>query len=169
MLVIGYIGLIVGFGCLGLLKAMRIRKRPREIREFVQALTLLDTEIYWGATPLPGAFSVLKERTESPWKEFFGGLELCLRKGENSWTSWEKACKDHQRKTCLQDEEWGIIRGIGKGLGRSDRNEQHKILELAQKQLHNTDEKARLQVESKAKMWSYLGFLGGMVIVICIM
>ncbi|NLI91869.1 MAG: stage III sporulation protein AB [Peptococcaceae bacterium] len=169
MLVIGYLGLIIGFGSLGLLQAMRIRKRPREIREFVQALVLLDTEIYWGATPLPAAFSVLKEWTESPWKEFFGKLEQYLRRGENAWTSWEKACKEQQKKTCLLDEDWGIIRGIGKGLGRSDRCEQHKNLELAQKQLAHADEKARLQADSKAKMWSYLGFLGGMVIVIFIM
>jgi stage III sporulation protein AB len=169
MLIIGYIGLIVGFGCLGLLKAMRIRKRPQEIREFIQALALLDTEIYWGATPLPAAFAVLQERTEAPWKQFFAELESGLKNGENAWMAWAKTCKEQQRKTCMQDEEWGIIQGIGRGLGRSDRSEQHKILELAQKQLGHADEKARMQADGKAKMWSYLGFLGGIVIVIMIM
>ncbi len=43
MLVLGYLGLIIGFGCLGMLKAMRIRKRPQEIREMINALALLDT------------------------------------------------------------------------------------------------------------------------------
>jgi stage III sporulation protein AB len=96
-------------------------------------------------------------------------LEIKLRRGENAWTSWEKVIKEQRRKTCLNDEDWRIIQGIGKGLGRSDRNEQHKILELAQRHLSGAGETARQQADSKAKMWSYLGFLGGMAIVIFIM
>jgi stage III sporulation protein AB len=169
MLIIGYLGLIIGFGFLGMIKAMQIRKRPREIREMIQALALLDTEIYWGAAPLPEAFAVLKERTEAPWNTFFSELERRLRKGENAWSSWEKVSNEQRKRCCLTEEDWKIIRGIGKGLGRSDRHEQHKILELAQRHLSNVDEKARQQADSKAKMWSYLGFLGGMAMVIFIM
>jgi stage III sporulation protein AB len=169
MLVLGYLGLIIGFGCLGMLKAMRIRKRPQEIREMINALALLDTEIYWGTTPLPEAFSVLKERTDSPWQDFFSQLEQNIRRGQSASAAWEQASAEQKRKTCLLEDDWKIIRGIGKGLGRSDRSEQHKILELAQKHLAHVHEKARQQVDSKAKMWSYLGFLGGMAIVIFIL
>jgi len=169
MLIMGYLGLIIGFGCLGIIKAMHIKKRPREIREMIQALAMLDTEIFWGATPLPEAFAVLKERTDSPWKDFFSELEDKVRSGENALSAWEKVIQEQRRKFCLNEEDWRIIKGIGKGLGRSDRSEQHKILELAQKQLSHADENARQQVDSKAKMWSYLGFLGGMTVVIFIM
>ncbi len=169
MLVIGYLGLIIGFGCLGILKAMQIRKRPREIREMINALALLDTEIYWGATPLPEAFAVLQQRTDPPWKEFFAELEGEIRKGKNASKAWEDVIARHQRRTCLSEDDWRAIRDIGKGLGRSDRSEQHKILELAQKHLAHVDEKARQQVDGKAKMWSYLGFLGGLAAVIFIL
>lgn len=169
MLMLGYLGLIVGFGCLGILKAMKIKKRPQEIREMISALALLDTEIYWGTTPLPEAFAVLRERTDSPWQEFFSKLEQNIRKGQSASSAWEKAIAEHKRKTCLLEEDWKIIKGIGKGLGRSDRSEQHKILELAQKHLSHVDEKARQQVDGKAKMWSYLGFLGGAAVVIFIL
>lgn len=166
MLIIGYLGMIIGLGCLGLLKAFQIKKRPREIRGMINALTLLDTEIYWGVTPLPEAFKVLKERTEPPWEEFFGKLEEKLRKGENAFKAWETTIQEQRKRTCLTDSDWKIIREIGKGLGRSDRNEQHKQLELAQKHLTAIDGKAGQEAESKAKMWSYLGFLGGIAVVI---
>lgn len=169
MLILGYAGLIIGFGCLGILKAMHIRKRPQEIRELINALALLDTEIFWGVTPLPQAFCILKERTEPPWAGFFHQLELELKNGNTILTTWDKVIKEQQKKFSLHDEDWRIVKGIGKGLGRSDRSEQHKILELAKRQLTQADETARQQVDSKAKMWSYLGFLGGMTVVIFIM
>ncbi len=166
MLVIGYLVLIIGFGCLGLLKAGQIKKRPREIREMINALALLDTEIYWGATPLPAAFAVIKDRTDSPWKEFFGNLEEEINQGENALQAWETCIMRLRKKACLIEEDWRIIKGIGKSLGRSDRNEQHKHLELAQKHLAALYEKTKNQADLKAKMWSYLGFLGGMAVVI---
>ncbi|HHV63632.1 MAG TPA: stage III sporulation protein AB [Peptococcaceae bacterium] len=168
MLKFGYWILIIGFGCLGLWKAAQIRKRPKEIRAMINALALLDTEIFWGVTPLPEAFRVLKDRAEPPWREFFAIAEEKLRKGENAASAWESTICEQKIKTCLTEDDWKIIKEIGKGLGRSDRNEQHKQLELAQKHLSLIDNQVSQQAEKKAKMWSYLGFLGGLAVVICI-
>lgn len=163
-----YLGLVIGFGCLGLWKAREIRKRPKEIRAMINALALLDTEIYWGVTPLPEAFRSLKERTDSPWREFFAMAEEKLRKGETASLAWETTSGQQRRNTSLTDEDWKIIREIGKGLGRSDRNEQHKQLELALRHLSLIEQQIGQQADQKAKMWSYLGFLAGMATVICI-
>jgi len=169
MLIFAYLVLIMGLGCLGLVKASQIKKRPREIREMINALSLLDTEIYWGATPLPAAFEVIRERTDRPWKEFFGKLSERLSEGENVSTAWETTIREQRNKVCLTEEDWKIINNLGKWLGRSDRTEQHKHLELGQKHLAAACEKAGTHSDKKAKMWSYLGFLGGMALVIFIM
>ena len=169
MLIIGYLGLIFGFGCLGLLKAMQIKRRPQEIREMINALALLDTEIFWGSTPLPEAFAILKARVESPWEIFFADLETKLRAGANAASAWESVIQHQRKKFSLLEDDWKIIKSLGKGLGRSDRNDQHKQLELVQRHLNSIAERARENAESKAKMWSYLGFLSGMAIVIFIM
>lgn len=166
MLIIGYLGMIIGLGCLGLLKALQIKRRPREIRALINALVLLDTEIYWGLTPLPEAFQVIKDRTEFPWKGFFQQLEEKIRRGANASDAWEKTIHEQRKKASLSNDDWRIIQEIGKGLGRSDRNEQHKQLELAQKHLASIDDKVRQDADNKAKMWSYLGFLGGIAVVI---
>lgn len=169
MNIIGYLALIIGCGCLGLLKAMQIKRRPQEIREMINALALLDTEIFWGSTPLPEAFRNLKERVEPPWKGFFSQLETSLTDGANAASAWHNTIQNQRNKFSLLEDDWKVINGLGKGLGRSDRNEQHKQLELVQRHLNSVAEGARENAESKAKMWSYLGFLSGMAIVIFIM
>lgn len=166
MIILGSFILIIGCGSLGLYLASRIRKRPVELRECLTALTLLDTEIFWGGTPLPEAFSTLKERMDGPWRGFFAELEQRLQGGEGANLAW-KATITHQMKSfCLKPEDWQVIQDVGKGLGRSDRHEQHKQIELVKQQVALIKENASQWADRQAKMWAYLGFLGGIAGVI---
>lgn len=165
-LVTGSIGLIAGCGGLGLWLAARIRRRPKELREGLTALGLLDTEIFWGSTPLPEAFVILSERTDEPWRGFFREMQQRIQDGESAGTAWRAAAVHHTGNFCLKPEDWQVIRDVGKGLGRSDRHEQHKQLELVQRQLELLKEQAGLWADRQAKMWSYLGFLCGLAGVI---
>ena len=161
MLVLGCIAIIAGCGCLGLWLAYRIRRRPLELRECSMALALLDTEIVWGATPLPEAFCIVKERTDTPWQGFFAELQERLERGESASTAWKETVVTRSDRFCLKPEDWHVISDVGKGLGRSDRTEQHKQIELVQRQLILMKEQAEIWSGKQAKMWSYLGFLGG--------
>lgn len=161
MLILGCMVLIAGCGCLGLWFAYRIRRRPQELRECSMALALLDTEIVWGATPLPEAFGILKERTDAPWQGFFGELKERLSQGESAGIAWKETIIAQNNHFCLKPEDWNVIGDVGKGLGRSDRTEQHKQIELVQRQLMVIKEQAETWSGKQAKMWSYLGFLGG--------
>lgn len=161
MLILGCVAIIAGSGSLGLWLANRIRRRPVELRACLMALALLDTEIVWGSTPLPEAFGILKERTDAPWQGFFGELQARLQRGESANSAWQEAVKSQRSHFCLKEEDWQVICDVSKGLGRSDRQEQHKQLELVQRQLTMTKDQAGIWAEKQAKMWSYLGFLGG--------
>ncbi len=161
MLILGCIAIIAGCGCMGLWSANRIRRRPVELREGLMALALLDTEIVWGSTPLPEAFGVVKERTDTPWKEFFGELQERLQRGESASTAWQETILAQNLHFCLKKEDWQVIRDVSKGLGQSDSTEQHKRLELVQRQLALMKDQAGIWSEKQAKMWSYLGFLCG--------
>lgn len=166
MVLLGSLILILGCGSLGLYLAARIRKRPMELRECLTALTLLDTEIFWGRTPLPEAFSILKERTDGAWKSFFLELENRLQGGEGANLAWQGTITHQMKNFCLKPEDWQVIQDVGKGLGRSDRHEQHKQIELVKQQVVMLKEQATQWAEKQAKMWSYLGFLGGIAGVI---
>jgi len=161
MLIFGCVILIAGCGSLGLWVAHRIKLRPVELRGCLMALALLDTEIVWGATPLPEAFSIVKERTDQPWQGFFAELQERLQHGESASLAWKAAILEQSQNFCLKKEDWQVIGDVGKGLGRSDSQEQHKQLELVQRQLALMKEQAGLWSDKQAKMWSYLGFLCG--------
>lgn len=161
MLIIGCVALIAGCGSLGLWLANRIRLRPVELRGCLMALALLDTEIVWGATPLPEAFSIVKERTDQPWQGFFAELQERLQRGESASLAWKATISKQNQYFCLKQEDWQVISDVGKGLGRSDSREQHKQLELVQRQLALMKDQAGIWSDKQAKMWSYLGFLCG--------
>jgi len=166
MTIIGSLILILGCGSLGLYLAARIRKRPIELRECLVALTLLDTEILWGGTPLPEAFATLKDRTDGAWRGFFAELEQRLQKGEGANPAWKATIQQQMKNFCIKPEDWQVIQDVGKGLGRSDRHEQHKQIELVKQQIVLIKDQASEWSEKQAKMWSYLGFLGGIAGVI---
>lgn len=166
MVIFASILLILGCGSLGLYLAARIKKRPVELRECLTALTLLDTEIFWGGTPLPEAFALLKQRTEGAWRGFFAELERKVQEGESANTAWQQTIQKEEKNFCLKDEDWQVIQNLSKGLGRSDRQEQHKQIELVKQQVRDLQEQALLWSDKQAKMWSYLGFLCGIAGVI---
>lgn len=168
MLIIGSLGLIAACGGLGLWLADRARRRPLELRACLVALSLLDTEIYWGATPLPEACAGIAERSEAPWRGFFEEIQDRIESGEGAWSAWKATVANQNKHFCLKPEDWLVILDVGKGLGRSDRLEQHKQLEMVQKQLGQVREQAAAWAEKQAKMWSYLGFLLGFAVVIFI-
>ncbi len=161
MLIIGCVALIAGCGSMGLWLAHRIRLRPVELRGCLMALALLDTEIVWGSTPLPEAFCLVKERTDQPWQGFFAELQERLQRSESANLAWKATILTQNKRFCLKQEDWQVISDVGKGLGRSDSHEQHKQLELVQRQLALMKEQAGLLSDKQAKMWSYLGFLCG--------
>ncbi|HVJ48907.1 stage III sporulation protein AB [Desulfitobacterium sp.] len=166
MIVLASLILILGCGSLGLYLAARIKKRPVELRDCLTALTLLDTEIIWGGTPLPEAFALLKQRTEGAWKGFFAELERRVQEGESANSAWSQTIQTEAKKFCLKPEDWQVIQNVGKGLGRSDRQEQHKQIELVKQQIRDVQEQALVSSDKQAKMWSYLGFLCGIAGVI---
>lgn len=166
MHILGCLGLILGCGSIGLWLAGRARRRPGELRACLTALALLDTEIYWGATPLPEAFESLRMRMEKPWAGFFAEIQEHIEKGEAAWPAWKKTVANQNSNFCLKKEDWLVILDVGKGLGRSDRQEQHKQLDLVQKQLIVLRDQAAAWAEKQAKMMSYLGFLFGFAVVI---
>ena len=166
MLILGALAIILGCGSIGLYQARRIRRRPQELRSCSTALSLLDTEIYWGSTPLPEAFTTIGERADEPWQRFFTELADRLKRGDSAGTAWNQVIEEQQGRFCLKSDDWLIIKDVGKGLGRSDRREQHKQLDRVQKQLEEIREQAAEWAGKQAKLWSYMGFLMGVAGVI---
>ncbi|MCL1789799.1 MAG: stage III sporulation protein AB [Peptococcaceae bacterium] len=168
MVLIRYTIIIIGLGWLGLWRASVIRKRLKQLELFGHALSLLDTEIFWGMTPLPVAFRRL-QRTGFPWGNFFLGVAEGLDNGGQIGETWREVVMAQKSYFCLSDSDWELVNRLGDCVGRTDRHEQHKQVVLIREQIQGTEESQRTDAERQARMWSYFGFLGGIAVVIAIL
>lgn len=168
MALIRYAVIIIGLGCLGLWRASSIRKRLRQLELFGHALSLLDTEIFWGMTPLPVAFRRL-QRVGFPWSNFFLAVAEGLENGGQLEATWGEVVKSQKSYFCLTEEDWMLVNRLGDCAGRTDRHEQHKQFMLIRNQIQGLEENQRQDGERQARMWSYFGFLGGIAVVIAIL
>ncbi|MCL1919060.1 MAG: stage III sporulation protein AB [Peptococcaceae bacterium] len=168
MALIKYAVIIFGLGWLGLWRASVIRKRLRQLELFGHALSLLDTEIFWGMTPLPVAFRRL-QRVGFPWGNFFLAVAEGLEGGGQIESTWREVVEQQRRLFYLTEEDWLLVNRLGECAGRTDRHEQHKQVMLIRNQVQTLEESQRQTAERQARMWSYFGFLGGIAVVIAVL
>lgn len=161
---------IVFFGCglAGMLVARGYSLRPVELRSFQAALYMLETEIAYAATPLTEALQTLAERSDRRVAPFFRYVlaELSAAPGITFREAWEEALKKFYRQTSLIKSDLAVLNNLGRALGRSDRQDQRRHLRLAGEQIGAAAARAQKEAPAQAKLWNYLGFLGGLVIVL---
>lgn len=162
--------LVVVFSCtlIGLTVASAYSRRPGEIRALQNALQLLETEIAYGATPLPDALSSVAERCDSRVALLFSlsARELMTMRGITAREAWEYALAEFYPKSALNRVDRSILLELGNSLGVSDREDQIKHLMLAKEQLKLEQAKAEDASIKNTKVYNYLGFLGGLTIVL---
>ncbi len=165
---IGALLIISGCGYAGFTIAKKYRNRPRELHYLRSALQMLETEIAYGATPLPDALELVAARCAKEVAELFSQTREALLSGEGvtAGEAWERALKKFYTHSAINAGDAAILRALGMSLGISDREDQIKHLHLAQEQLKIEIAKAEEEAAKNVKLYNYLGFLGGLSIVI---
>lgn len=165
---LGAIIIITCTGLLGMSKARKYALRPAELRNLQSALQILETEIIYGATPLPEAMEQVAARTEKSISSFFGNVrkELLSMTGCTVKEAWDRALELFASRTVLDKADISILRQLGTYLGMSDREDQAKHLHLAMEQLKLEAANAAEKAKTHVKLWNYLGFLSGLLLVI---
>ncbi|MCL6639311.1 MAG: stage III sporulation protein AB [Firmicutes bacterium] len=166
--VIGAALLILACGSLGLGRAAAYRRRPAELRAIRSALTMLETEIVYGATALPEAFARVSRRCDRAVAPLFQAAaeELEAMSGLTAAEAWDRALRFYYPATSLAPQDLAPLRDLGASLGVSDREDQRRHLRLAVEQLGAGGAAAELEAAKNEKIWSYMGFLGGLMIVL---
>lgn len=164
---LGAITVITCTGYLGMLKARKYALRPKELRNLQAALQILETEIIYGATPLPEAMELVAARAEKSVAFLFyhAGQELLSMTGCTVKEAWDKALDMFSSRTVLENSDLVILRQLGNCLGMSDREDQAKHLRLAMEQLKIESVNAMEKSRTHVKLWNYLGFLTGLMLV----
>ena len=130
---------------------------------------MLETEVVYSATHLPEALARVAgncDRLGEPFQP--GSAEFAASTGITAANAWENALIHYYPGTALKPQDLSILRSLGSSLGRSDREDQVKHLHLAMEQIKSAMAGAEEEAARNVKLWSYLGFLGGLITVLVI-
>lgn len=166
----GAVLLIAACGYAGWNISRHYANRPRELRQFMAALQMLETEIIYAATPLPDALSGIAARVDPRVASFFRQVvqELKSNRGCSAREAWTGALEKYRPGSDLDQGDLGILNSLGNCIGMSDREDQGKHLRLALEQLKIAHAAAEETAARNVKLWNYAGLLGGLVIVLAL-
>jgi stage III sporulation protein AB len=145
--------------------------RVRTLRALLVGLQNLETEIHYGATPLPEALREVAGRCGPPTAALFEAAARYLREpeGYTAAEAWEKAVEGWRGEVCLRTGEAAILNGLGTCLGRSDREDQVKHLRLAREQLALCLARTEEEAARGVRLWIYLGLTAGPALVLLLL
>jgi stage III sporulation protein AB len=153
---------------LGFYQALQFSRRPRQIRQLVQALQRLETEISYGFTPLPSALLTISRQIPAPLSQLFHqvGEQLTGSGDLTTEESWRLAIDSCWQHTAMKAAEKEAFLQLGLTLGITDREDQIKHLRLTASQLQTEELTAGEEQKRYEKMWKSLGLLSATLVVI---
>jgi stage III sporulation protein AB len=159
---------VAASGLCGIVMAGGYSRRPKELRYLRTALQMLETEVVYGATHLAEAMKQVGSRCDDAVGPLFCQTagELSALTGVTAAEAWEKSLHNYYPGSALKPQDLLILRNLGASLGISDRDDQIKHLHLAMEQIKAETVAAEEEAARNVKLWSYLGFLGGLLLVL---
>jgi stage III sporulation protein AB len=153
---------------IGFYQALQFSRRPRQIRQLIQALQRLETEISYGFTPLPSALLSISRQMPQPLSKLFHLVseQLITPTGRTTEESWRYAIESCWQDTAMKINEREALQQLGLSLGITDREDQIKHLRLTASQLLVEELTASEEQKRYEKMWKSLGLLSAALIVI---
>lgn len=164
----GALCIISGCGYLGLTIAQMYRKRVVILQTIQSGLNLLETEINYISTPLPLALKRVADKLPNESKILFkhSARLLMNKNGFSAGEAWREGVRALAKEIPLTNEEINILTLFGHGLGISAKEDQLKNLALVKEQVHMAERSAVQRMEKHERMWRYLGFCLGAVVVL---
>lgn len=164
---IGAVMIIAACGLVGIIVSKSYLLRPKYLHDLSAALQLLETEINYTRTSLPEACTIIAKRIKEPVSQFFTCFAESLKNesGVNAQEAWDNSLIVLADAGFLkQDIE--IIKQLGSVLGRSDAADQLKHITALQKRIQALAKVAELERDKNVRLWNYLGFCIGALVVL---
>lgn len=160
--------IISASGILGILFSNRLSIRHRELKNLRRLMQMLETEITYGATPLPVALGSISKKSEGTVSSFFGNISegLSKRSFYSMSEAWIDSAEAVLTGSSLLRADIELIKSFGNILGCSDREDQKKHFQLFYMQLMHQEEAAMEEIRKSAKMYRSLGFLLGIAVLV---
>lgn len=133
-----------------------------------QCIKMLETEIVYGATPLPEAFANIAKKGNKKVSHIFETIknDLILHKREGVYESFLSIKEIFTGELLLKNEDVEILLSLGRVLGTSDRLDQQKNFILILNQIAGNIEEAKIDKNKNEKLYKSLGVIAGTGIII---
>ncbi|MHB1391743.1 MAG: stage III sporulation protein SpoIIIAB [Clostridia bacterium] len=164
--IIGGLLIISASGLLGIIFSNRLSQRYRELKNLRRYMQMLETEVTYGATPLPVALSNISKKADGMLVSFFNCISdsLINRSFYTVRDAWTYGTEAVLMQSSLKSADIELIKSFGSILGCSDREDQKKHFELFYLQLMHQEDAAKEEIRKSAKMYRSLGFLLGIAV-----
>jgi stage III sporulation protein AB len=163
--------IVAGCAGMGAVLAASLRRRPEELGRLAAAMDQLRTEIGYLATPLPDALAHVAGTVAGPARELFAGAAAGLRRGEGltAAEAWAAAVAAADAQSAWAAPDRQALLDLGAALGASGRQDQLQHLARCRDRLLALQAEARREADRSARVWLYLGVLGGLgLLIMCV-
>lgn len=162
-------GVIVFAACalIGFFLASSKCERVKELRSFIQALNMLETEIRFALCTLPEAFLKISVLVDEKISDIFRtAAEKMQETRVNAFLAWKSALEEKRPLLALNNEDFLILESLGASLGNADVENQVKSIRLVVERLKNQECKAEEEKTKSGKLLKSMGVLAGLTLVI---
>lgn len=167
MLFVKWVFLIVIFltsSTLGFVYGDKYAKRVFYLRELLQSIKLIKTEVIILSNPLPTALKNISKKSDSKINKIYELIldDIVSKEVDEVYLSFLEA-KDIFKDECfLTQEDIDLFLMLGKVIGKTDRLDQDKHFTYIIEELNSTINEAKMDRDKNQKMYRSLGLLMGL-------
>ena len=137
--------------------------RVNELEEMKNALNMFQSKIKFTYEPIPEIFEEIAKNTTQGIGQIFKLAKEKMRQNTAN-IAWEEAVEESQNNLSKEDKH--VLKTLSKLLGQTDVEGQNSQIEITQKFLETQLKEAQQQREKNEKLYSKLGTIIGLTIVI---
>lgn len=165
---LGCIFIIFATTLIGFMLGENCRKRSIQLSEFERAVYELENDIVYTYEPLPEALENISQKSIFPISEILHNISLMLQNNDVQGVheAFVKSFSQKKEYLCLKKEDIDILLDFSKTLGQTDIEGEKKVFALTCQKLKKQINKAETLMDKNVKMYRYLGFSIGAVIII---
>ncbi|MCM8711037.1 stage III sporulation protein SpoIIIAB [Clostridium sp. SYSU_GA19001] len=155
----------------GIIYGEGFKKRVKQLNELERAINQLQNEIEYTYTPLPEALYNVSKKSENPISDIFMKASNLLYSNEVETVheAFIRCFNDKDIALNINKEDINIILDLSKSLGESDLEGHKKIFSLFISNLKKRISSAEIEMNKNVKMYRYLGFsIGAMIVIVLV-
>lgn len=163
--------IIFSSSLIGYLYGTKYSKRVSNLMYLQQCIRILETEILYGANPLPEALNNVYKKGNKKISIIFEVIKnnLLNKKEKSLYDCFLDIESILRNKLYFHQKEIEVFMTLGQTLGTSNRKDQEKNFKMVITQLKSLEEEAKIEKKKNEKMYKSLGVLTGIAIVIILL